>query len=168
MRYFYGDPAKEYYAKPEPLVLSPWADDSVAGDQAGGTSSFGFDVPGHVAYAIFERVGGSPDSSDPIVGELTPGPPPAYAVMLSVGRKREFLASWLRDAEIVSVATPTIEVFGFDGASLTDGEQAMEDRGNGSYSYQHHKPIVNAGKSYFVVLKALIDGAEREFPRLLP
>jgi hypothetical protein len=66
-RYHYGTSGETYYAKPQPIVESPWADDVVAGVENGNTGSFAFDLQG-AQWAVYRQLGASPDPDDPIDG----------------------------------------------------------------------------------------------------
>lgn len=62
-----------YYAKPAPLVLSPWGDDAVTltenGTVNGWFASSSIASPANV-YAIFEQAGGSPANTDSVIGPV--------------------------------------------------------------------------------------------------
>lgn len=69
--YFNGTTGLTYYAKPIPVVESPWGDDAIAS----GAEGFGGEYPftgltDGVDYAIFIQAGGSPASSDVRDGSL--------------------------------------------------------------------------------------------------
>lgn len=66
-RYHYGTSGETYYAKPQPLVASPWADDIVTGVDNGSTGSFSFTMGGS-QWVVYQQMGASPDATDPIVG----------------------------------------------------------------------------------------------------
>jgi hypothetical protein len=59
-----------YYAKPQntsgQIVVSPWATDAITLTEQGTTGVYTFTRSASVAYVIYERVGATPASTDPI------------------------------------------------------------------------------------------------------
>lgn len=69
--YFNGTTGLTYYAKPIPVVESPWATDVVASGAEGFSGEYPFSgLADGVDYAIFIQAGGSPASSDTKDGYL--------------------------------------------------------------------------------------------------
>lgn len=70
-KYFAATSGKTYYAKPTPIVASPWAGDVVTSTESGTTGIFSLSVNPGTSYFIYERLGGAPASTDDIEGEIS-------------------------------------------------------------------------------------------------
>lgn len=63
--YFPGETGETYYAKPLPVVASPWDGDDIAGTETGTTGWFTFaGLDEETSYAVYKQAGGSPADSD--------------------------------------------------------------------------------------------------------
>lgn len=66
--YLDHDTAKNLYAKPRPLVASPWSSDVITLSENGTTGEYSGTLDETLEYVVYERAGGSPASSDLVIG----------------------------------------------------------------------------------------------------
>lgn len=66
-----GPPGLTIYAKPLPIVASPWGDDAVAMTETGTTGYYSADVASPAnRYAVYQQAGASPAATDVAVGVI--------------------------------------------------------------------------------------------------
>lgn len=158
-RYHYGLTGETYYAKPEPLVESPWADDAVAGVENGTTGSFSFGIVGG-NYAVYQQAGVSPASTDQIVGWFDSLDPGIYPHLRAITANR-VIWTWVKNGIDVATANPTIDIMSREGITLIDGPKAATiNPRDVQHRYEAASPIFTPRNQYFLVLSATIDGAE--------
>lgn len=64
------------YAKPEPLVTSPWGTDKVVGTENGSTGSYAFTLDSDLSYVVYRQAGASAASTDLKLGRFSPNVKP--------------------------------------------------------------------------------------------
>jgi len=72
--YHNGTTGETYYAKPLPIVASPWDGDDVALTETGTTGWFSFTNDATKAYAVYQQAGESPDATDEAVAQVDADP----------------------------------------------------------------------------------------------
>jgi hypothetical protein len=60
------------YAKPLPLVASPWASDIVSLTETGSTGSYSIDLDSDTPHEVFVRAGASPAATDEAIALIDP------------------------------------------------------------------------------------------------
>lgn len=63
-------PGSNLYAKPSPLVASPWSSGVVSATPNGSTGEYSLSLDESTNYTVFVRAGGSPASSDIAIAQI--------------------------------------------------------------------------------------------------
>lgn len=97
------------YAKPEPLVASPWGTDKVTGTETGSTGSYAFTLDSASQYVVYRQLGGSAASTDLKLGRFSKN------LLLDVKAKTDL------------IGTGTVGNISFTAADGTIGEVVIGD-----------------------------------------